>query len=185
MKKLFNGLICLTLLFALTGCNNSGDSNSSQENLSKSKGKCEATECIKLIEPENTVEEINKIIGVDGELTDEKYNVYYWELSDDQGIQVSYYSSDTGTIEVEVDDKTVFANSKVDFSRYDEISSLLKNGTSLTYDEFVDMVGGVEGTLMEKSTSSLQYMWVNSDGGYLNASFSNSTGKCSFITGRF
>ena len=177
------------MLFALTGCNNSEDSNSNsnsnQENISESKGKCEATECIKLIEPENTVEEINEIIGVDGELTDEEYNVYYWELSDNQGIQVSYYSVDTETIEVEVDDRNVFANSKVDFSRYDEISALLDDGTSLTYDEFVDMVGGVEGTLMEKSTSSLQYMWVNSDGGYLNATFSNSTGKCSFITGRF
>ena len=38
---------------------------------------------------------------------------------------------------------------------------------------------------MEKSNSSLEYIWVNSDGGYLKANFSNSTGKCSFITGYF
>lgn len=184
MKKLLKRLICLTLLLCLTGCG-SKENNSNKEVLTKSKGNCEATECIELIEPENTVEEINKIIGIDGKLTDEKYNVYYWELSEDQGIEVSYYSNTKGTISVEVNDKKAFANSKVDFSKYDEISALLDDGTSLTYEEFVDMVGNVDGTLIEKSSSSLKYIWVNSDGGYLNATFSKRTGKCSFVSGYF
>ena len=40
------------------------------------KGNCTAVECIKKINPEHTVEQINNIIGFEGELLDEKYQKY-------------------------------------------------------------------------------------------------------------
>lgn len=183
MKKiLINGILCLMITILLTGCNvETLKSNSPAE---KSKGNCEALDCINLIEPENSIDEINKIIGLEGTLTDEKYNKYYWELSENTGIEVTYYSSDKGTISVDFE-KNSIANKKVNFSKYSEIQSLLKSGTSLTYNEFVNKVGNVEGTLIEKSAYTKRYTWVNSDGGYLNASFSENTGKCTVVTGRY
>lgn len=187
-KKIFYCVMFGVLLLGLvTGCFNqkeSNNSNSSSSSNEKLKGNCVATECINLIEPTNTVEEINKIIGLDGELQDENNNKYYWKLSEDSGIEVTYSSSDNGSISVDIDKKTL-ANKKVDFSNYDEIKSLLSSGQSLTYDEFVSKVGNVQGTLIGKSSYSKKYVWVNSDGGYLNASFSESTGKCTIVTGRY
>ncbi len=187
IKLTFCLMACLSLLI-VTGCekdtNNDNVNENDQNNVTEAtKGNCSAFECIKMIEPENTVEEINDIIGFEGELTDAEYNKYYWELSSNSGIEVTYYSSKNGTISVEYD-REELANSAVDFSNYDEIDKLLDDGTSLTYEEFVSKVGQVEGTLVEKGTITTKYTWVNSEGGYLTASFSNSSGKCTFVTGR-
>lgn len=188
MKKiLFNISLLFLIIVIVTGCGNEvtkeNNDNVTNNVVEKENGKCKAIECINLINPENTVEEINEIIGFKGELTDEKYNKYYWELSNDTGIEVTYYSSSKGTIKVDFDRNTV-ANKKVDFSKYDEIKTLLNSGNSLTYNDFVNKVGNVEGTLIEKSAYTKKYVWVNSDGGYLNASFSETSGKCTIVTGR-
>ena len=42
-----------------------------------------------------------------------------------------------------------------------------------------------EGTLIEKSSFSNKYRWVNGDGGYMDASFSKTSGKCTFAMGRY
>lgn len=175
-KKIF----LIIFLILITGC--SSNVNNDLNSLLTSKGKCSAFECINNIEPTNTVEEINNIIGIIGQLTDEKYNKYYWELSDDSGIEVTYYSGDTGTISVDFDNE-VLKNEKVDFSKYDEIKSQLDSGQSLTYDEFVTKVGGVQGILIEKSEYNKVFIWVANDDSYLKATFSESTGKCTFIVG--
>ncbi len=73
---------------------------------------------------------------------------------------------------------------KADFSRYDEIKKALNSKESLTYDDFVEMVGGVQGFLEKKTKSSRQYEWVNEDGGYLSGYF-NLDKKCTMLTGRF
>lgn len=178
-------IVCACAILLVTGCGSSDEKTTTtkKEEEKKSKGNCVAVECIKKIQSENTVEEINKIIGFEGKLTDEKYSKYYWELSEDEGVEVTYYSSDKGTIKITYNEDDI-KNKKVDFSKYDEISSLLKSGTSLTYDEFVEKVGGVEGTLIEKGSITNKYTWIDSDGSYLNASFSTSSNKCTFVTGR-
>lgn len=179
MKKQNLILGCI-IISTLTGCSSVNlDSNTNQNN-ETTKGNCVATECIKKINPENTVEEINNIIGFEGELTDEKYNKYYWSLSESSGIEVTYYSSDKGTIVVDID-RDLFANDKVDFSKYDELKEKINDGIS--YDDFKTYIGNVEGTLIEKGRTSNKYVWVAKDGSYLNASFSNSSGKCTNATG--
>lgn len=181
MKKKVLGLIVGVLVVGtLTGCGKGNESTLDNGTKLESKGKCVATECIKQIKIENTVEEINDIIGFDGELTDEKYNKYYWELSEDTGIEVTYYSSNKGTIEVDID-RDLLANKNVSFSRYDELQPKIKEG--ITYDEFKTYVGNVDGTLIEKSSISNKYVWVAKDGSYLNGTFSNSSGKCTFASG--
>lgn len=178
-NKIFYAFLGFSIVTILTGCGKETDYSERLE----TKGKCVATECIKQIDITNTVEEINEIIGFEGELIDEEYNSYLWDLSENSELEATYYSSDEAYITIYVDEE-VFKNDKVDFSKYEEIEELLDNGESLTYDEFVKKVGD-EGILVEKTPYSTEYLWVNSDGGYLNATFQNSSGKCSFVSGWF
>lgn len=184
MKK-FLGLLCgILVLGTLTGCGNNattGDNGDvSGGSPSKTKGNCTAVECIKKINPENTVEQINNIIGFEGELIDEKYNIYYWELSEETGVKMAYYSSAKGTVTIDYD-RDALANSKVNFSRYSELKPKINEGIS--YNDFISYIGGVEGTVIEKSSYSTKYVWVSSDGSYLNGTFSSSSGKCTFASG--
>ena len=182
MKNKIIGIVLGALFIScLTGCGNNATDGNVTGGGSNTKGNCAATECIKKIKPENTVEEINSIIGFNGELTDEKYNKYYWELSEDTGIEVTYYSGKTGTIEVDFNRDSV-ANSKVNFLRYNELQPKIKEGIS--YQDFISYIGNVDGTIIEKSSTSTKYVWVATDGSYLNGTFSNSSGKCTFATGR-
>ena len=88
MKKKMLGMLCgILVLGALTGCGNNNSTTGNADDASggststNTKGNCTAVECINKINPENTVEQINNIIGFEGELIDEKHNIYYWELS--------------------------------------------------------------------------------------------------------
>lgn len=180
-KKIFGILLGIVLIGGLTGCGNNSTSNDNNLSSKKIKGNCTAIECIKKIEPENTVEEINNIIGFNGELTDEKYNIYYWEISENTGVKVAYYSSKKGTISIDYD-RDSLANNKVDFSRYNELQPKIKEG--ITYNDFISYIGNVQGTIIEKSSTSTKYTWVSKDGSYLNGSFSNNSGKCTFASGR-
>lgn len=181
MKKKVIKLVCGSIILGtITGCGLNNNTQLNDDSKLESKGNCTALECINKISVENSVEEINNIIGFEGELTDEKYNIYYWELSDDSGIEVSYYSGTTGTIEADID-RDIVANKDVDFSRYDELKTKINEG--ITYGEFISYIGNVEGTLIEKSSYSNKYVWVAEDGSYLNGSFSVSSGKCTFASG--
>jgi len=179
IKKLFLLLMSSILIISLTtGCANN-ESNEIGDNNNASK-QYEVLDYINLIKPENTVEEINKIIGFEGTLIDEQYNRYYWEFPNDTGIQVTYFSSSTGTIVVEIDDE-VLANKKVDFSKTTQLKEKVKEG--ITYDEFKTYVGNVDGIVVEKSDILTYYLWVDKDGNTLKASFGNNDGKCSAFFG--
>lgn len=179
MVKKIIGIILVVLLGTMTGCTNSNNNNENNTTAT-TKGNCTATECIKQITIDNTVEEINKIIGINGELIDENYNKYYWKLSENSGIEVTYYSGKKGTIKIDID-KSTLANNNVEFSKYEELQTKVKEGIS--YNTFISYVGNVEGTIIEKSSATTKYIWVAKDGSYLNGSFSNSSGKCTFISG--
>lgn len=184
MKKKILTVMCgILLLEMLTGCGNNlslKNDNGATDDVKKTKGNCTAVECIKEIKPEDTVEQINDTIGFEGELIDEEYNIYYWKLSETTGVKVAYYSSDEGTISIDYDRKTL-SNSKVDFSKYSELQPKIKEG--ITYNDFISYIGNVEGTIIEKSSYSTKYVWVSSDGSYLNGTFSSSSGNCTFASG--
>lgn len=180
-KKIISILAGVILIGGLTGCGKNSSTGGNSMFGEKIKGNCKAVECIKKIEPENTVEEINSIIGFSGELTDEKYNTYYWKISENTGVKVTYYSSQKGTISIDYD-RDSLANNKVDFSRYKELQPKIKEG--ITYNDFISYIGNVQGVVIEKSSTSTKYTWVSKDGSYLNGSFSNSSGKCTFASGK-
>ena len=184
-KKIFVGILSLMLVFTVTGCTPKSIVNKTTgKEVSKKqiKGNCEALECIKKLKSENTVDEINKVIGFEGTLTDEKNKIYTWEITSDEKVTASYYSSDKATIEATYKNEEL-KNSKVDFSKYDEIQTALKSGSSLTYDEFCKKVNA-EGVLYSISSYSKKYVWVNKNGEYLTGTFSNTTNKCTFVIGR-
>lgn len=188
----------IAMMFVLTGCGNEATSSNTNDNNTtnsgtkveeskKTKGNCDVFECIQKIETDNTLEEVNNLVGFDGEKTNEGngWITYDWEITEDSTLSVTFYeSSSTCNVEIEFDDDLI-KNKKVDFSKYEEVKSALQKGETLTYDDLKEKFGGVDGTLIEKSTGSNRYKWVNSQGGYLNVSFSNQTKKCTMIMGRF
>lgn len=187
-SKLLLGVLSLACITTLvTGCDNPKTRKNVKENKTqktekknKIKAKCSAIECIKKISVDNTVEEVNKIIGVDGVLTDEKYNFYEYDLGNDEKITLKFYSGSKSTIVADFD-KNDIANKKVNLSNMTDLKSKVKSG--ITYDEFKAIIGNVDGVLIEKSSSTNRYMWVSTKGGYLRASFRNSDNKCTIFSG--
>lgn len=176
MKRILSIIICVSFMLILTSCGSSAIHK-------KYKGNCRAVDCIKKIKIENTVAEINAIIGFEGELIDLDYDKYYWEITDDSGLEISYGSDNKRRIKINYN-RDILANRNVDFSKYNEILDLMESGESLTYDEFVFKIGNEEGTMIEKTLDSRKYVWVDSFGEYVTASFSEITNKCTIISAR-
>ena len=174
-KKLLTGIVLATLLIISSGCNKNNDNINT-------KAKCKIFECINKIEPENTPDEINKIIGFKGEITDEKYKIYQWILSDDEYVQVAYYSSDTSQIKIKYN-KDDLINKKVDLSDFENIKEDLKKGVKITYNDLTKMFKS-EGTLVGKSKMSKKYTWVSENGSYLTATIDNKNERCTLLTGK-
>ena len=180
MKKIFASLICLVMVFGVTACGKQNNT-SSNTNAGNMKGNCAAVECIKKIDITSSLSDVNKIMGFEGKLTNEKLNVYTWEISSEQSVEVTFDSNKKASVKI-VFPKENVQNSKVDLSNYDEIKTLLRSG-KLDYSTFVKKVGNVEGVLVEKSSYSKKYLWYNSRTKYLYGTFSESSGRCTFISG--
>lgn len=179
-KKIGNIIFAALILCTLVGCGSKKESLKEAVKPAK-KGNCNAVECIKQINTETTVEEVNNIMGFEGITKDGKENTYYWEITDKETIKVVFDSNNKATITADIEKSTI-ADKKVDFSKYSELQKVVRTGIS--YDEFKTYIGNVDGVITEKSDLSTKYTWVSKSGEYLNASFSNSTNKCRFVTGR-
>ena len=174
-------ILCLTL--ALSGCGLTEKIPKEVEKKQEEELKQNnfvAFEYIEKIKPEFTVEQINEVIGSEGELTDEKYNKYTWKITDDVEMTATYYSSKTATIKIDIPNK-LLKDEKADLSCAKELKSQINAKDGIKYDDFVNKIG-TKGYLVEKSSSSLYYIWVNKDGGYIKGSFSTSSGKCTFFS---
>ena len=184
MKKLFSLFAVTALAVIMTGCGKQAASSSTEG--TKAKGNCTVFECIKKLDSKNTLEEMNTIIGFEGELKSEteSYKVYEWDLTDDTSI-TSQFMLNYNTATISANYPSNMVPNKADFSKWDEIKSKLNKRETITYEEFVKMVGGVEGVLDQKTSTSITYVWHNSEGGYLSAYFNPETGKCTMATGRF
>lgn len=193
MKKTISkiGLLALILclVFSLSGCgskdndsNKDSKNNSSENSTESSKEDLKVFEYMDKIKPENTVEEINSIIGSDGELVDEKYNKYTWKITDDTTLTATYYSAKTATITIDIDDD-LLKDDKTDLSYSSNLKSEINSANGVKYEDMVSKFG-TNGYMVEKRSSGTSYMWVNKDGGYIKANFSNGSGKCTSFFGR-
>ena len=189
-NKVLTILLCCILLatmFIVTGCGEKSDNNGNGgEQQSQSKGKYDVFGCIEKLDATMTLEQVNEVIGFEGTLKSEtdSYKVYDWDLTDKTSISVQFHTkSNTSTISANYPNEMV--TEKADFSKWDEIKSKLNKREDLTYDEFVKLVGGVQGKMDKKTSTSTTYKWLNDKGGYLSAYFDVKTNKCTMATGRF
>ena len=170
-------ILVINLLFFLiivTGCN--------KESIVKNDSNCKIFDCINQIEPENTVDQINEIIGFKGDLIDKKYKIYNWSLSDKESIQIAYYSSDKSQIKIKYNRKDL-ADKKVNFSKHEQIKENLKKGVKITYDDLKKYFK-TNGTMVAKSSMSKKYAWVSENGSYLIATINTNNNRCTLLTGK-
>lgn len=191
-KSILLMLIAFVMLFTLAGCgkneSNDGKSNDNNEKKVEQKESKDAVvfDYINKIKGTETLEEVNQMIGSEGEKGSEGkgWTTYEWKISDDTKFSATFYET-SKTCEAKITFKDdLIKNDKVDFSKYNEIKSALNKSETVTYDQVKEKFGGVDGTLTSSGSSSKTYRWVNSKGGYLSASFSTNSGKCTFIMGR-
>ena len=177
MRKIMKNCLLGLLVLMLAGCKEEQQLEEKKEEI---RGNCVVTECIKKIETTNSVEEINEIIGFEGEKSAYS-DTHQWKLSDKTWIT----RDNTGTdpiLQANIDKETI-KNDQVDLSAYSDIKKLLDNGTSLTYEEMVTKLGGVEGTLPGKTSTSNRYIWVDKSSRTFSATFSKTLeGKCTIIS---
>ncbi len=180
MEKRRFFVLILTLFLGLavfTGCN-----------FQQARGNYDVFECMEKLDYTDDYDAAVKIIGFEGELIDERkgkdsypYETFEWKLTRNTAITIRFSLSDEGDfkraqITAEFPSKMV-SNSDIDFSEAASIEKKVKSHDGLLYDEFVDMVGGVEGTKTSVSSEATEYVWVGTDGATAYAKFDND-GKC-------
>lgn len=180
-KKILYSFISVFMILGLVGCgsNTSGDSTTAKVD---TKGKCDVFECIKIINTDDTYEQVVSKIGFEGEYTGTDTKKYYWELSEDTGVEIYFYDSGNS---ISIDFPNSLITKRADFSKWDEIETKTDSKNGLSYDELVNLVGNVQGVLTEKKSSSVTYKWLDANGGYLSAIFDSDDMKCSWISGWF
>ena len=183
LKETIIALCIIISICLLTGCNKQTEKKE-KEVEETAKGNCKILECIKQLEITSSLEDINNIIGFEGEKTKEGegYTIYTWKLKSDEEVEATFYSTST-TIRINFNDDLIY-NEKVDFSKYDEIKTSLNNKEAVSYDEIKEKFGKVEGTLVEKNSYGNKYKWVGNDGAYLVVSFSTDNKKCTMVSGQ-
>lgn len=184
LTLLLCGVLAITM-FAITGCGENGE-NEQKAAETQSKGNYDVFGCMEKLNATMTLEQMNEVIGFEGEKTSEtdSYTVYKWELTDKTGITSQFHTKyNTATISANYPNEMV--TEKADFSKWNDIKSKLNKREEISYDEFVKLVGGVQGKIDQKTSTSTTYKWLNNEGGYLSGYFDVKTNKCTMATGRF
>ena len=182
MKKFFVGALFLLMLLTFTGCGSKKEVTPKKEK-ETIKGNCTVFECIKNIDVTDSLETVNEKMGFDGSLDKEaeSYKIYKWEVTKDSYVEIQFNNGGKSNIKIEFN-KEKIADSKLDLSSFDEMRTIVQKG-EMTYSKFCEMVGNVEGTLVEKSSFSNKYLWYSASNNYLYGTFSASSNKCTFVSG--
>ncbi len=142
------------------------------------KGNYDVIEAIKHIEVTNTVEEINKVLGFEGE-TSEFSGDTTWKIDSKNWITLKK-GVDSQIIQATIDKETI-KNDNVTLPSQKELQELLNKG--ITYEELVEKLGA-EGILSSKTSTSVGYTWVDKNGQRLGATINNESGKCTVASYR-
>ena len=189
-KKFLLGLACLFVLVYTTGCGNIKENNNKQDENGKNsttvetvKSKCSYYECLTKMSLDNTIEELNEIVGFDAtkleNTTGSTAEKYEYDFGNEKLITVTLFNNKISTIKIEYDRKEL-KNKKVTLDNLSDIKARINDG--INYEEFKKAVGGVEGTLIELSSWN-KYVWVAEDGSSnVTASFGKD-GNLKFFNG--
>lgn len=170
MKKILTILLCgIIILGATTGCTEqASDNKKDTEVKEKSKGKCEVKDCMNLLNTDMKLEEINEVIGLEGE-KDETTGKYKWQLTSKTKIEAEF--KDENVNFKATYNKDDLKNDKLKLSTCYEISNNIQK-KNYTYEEMVEKLEGIEGNLESYSPTSKMYSWVDKDGNTFRATFS-------------
>lgn len=157
--------------------NNENIVQNTSENTEK-KGNYDVIEAIKHIEITNTVEEINTILGFEGE-TSEFSGDTTWKIDSKNWITLKK-GVNSPIIQATIDKESI-KNDKVTLPSQKELQELLNKG--ITYNELVEKLGA-EGILESKTSTSVGYVWADKNGQRLGASINNESGKCTVASYR-
>ena len=178
-------------LGVLTGCGNNSNNSGNAQQTQQSKGNYDVFEAIKKIETTTTFEDVNKLLGFEGTLKSQSdanstysWKLYRWDLTDDTAIEVRINEKDnSASIEAKYPTDMI-RNGKVDFSKVNsEMKKKINEKDGMTYDQVVEMLGGVQGTLDKKTSYDEAYVWANDQRGSLTVRFNSSTGKVTSFNG--
>jgi len=171
-KKLLTCVLCGGLILSFTsGCgeettNTPNDTEVKEE----SKGNCDVKECMTLLKPEMTLEDVNKVIGFAGE-KEEGTESYIWQLTKKTKIKVEFKD---GLADIHATyNKEDLKNDALKLSLCYDITNNIKT-KNYTYEEVVEKLEGIEGNLENHTATSKMYSWVNKDGQTFRATFSKS-----------
>lgn len=183
----------LLLAGALFGCSsNSGSSSAATESSTDTQTQSEPQELtpdsplfqtMSELSADMTVEQANEVIGSEGEMSSatDSSTLYVWDMGDECSIEGTFFTSGSARFDAEYPRKLV--KDHADFSDWDNIKAQAEAGT-LTYDQLVDMLGGVPGLLDSVRNGGYTYQWYNDDGGYLFAQ-TDEEGEVSIVSGMF
>lgn len=188
-NKILMGLTCLLVLVCIVGCANTKENTNTkkerEEETDTVKSKCSYYECLSEMSRDNTIEELNDIVGFDATKVEDTTNdttseKYEYDFGEDKKITVTMYNQKISSIKIEYDKKEL-KNSKVTLDNLSDMESKINDGVS--YDEFKEAVGGVDGTLIELGMWN-KYLWVAEDGSSnITASFDSEDGELKFFNG--
>lgn len=192
MKKTLMSVLLIIMLvggmFTLTACNNNNSSEqqagqSAQNNDTPKSGKNNKVyEMIEKLEPTNTIEEANKIVGFDATLTDEKYYIYEYDFGGEYKLTLKYYSATGKTADIEMKyNRDDLRDEKVTLKNASDLKKRIEAKEKISYEQFKEAVGGVDGTLTGKTNYTKNYVWVNQNGGYISATFGTRDNACSYF----
>lgn len=176
-KTIAIAILFLCTLFFITGCTEEKTDEKTKEEV---KGNCTIVECMKKIEPTNTIEEINDIIGFESTTDAMIGSDPIWKFDSKNWITFKNYNGDV-TIQATID-KESLKNNEIKLPSASDLQKDLNNG-SFTYEELVEKIGG-EGTLTSISKGSFSYTWVDKSSQRLGATFNKASGKCTVASYR-
>lgn len=146
------------------------------------KGGCKFYECLSNFTDKSTVTEVTAKIGFEPTKTskpENSFDTYIYTFDDKHTIEMTVSRSTGNTISIELGEyvKDELKQSGVTFANAQTIKSNLNVGDGISYDEFKQYMGGVDGILVEVGSWN-KYEWRSTtEDGYVTASFSDS-GKC-------
>ncbi len=190
---LFGGIIVLAMIAPwkaiadLDGGDNGG--SSVVDPTPASKGNCKFYECLTKVTKDSTKEEVEAAFGFapEAEINEEKETEKYtWVFDEEHTIvmNVSTFLNKKTTVNIQLGEynKDELKQKGVTFDNVSEIKANLNKDDGVSYEEFKEYMGGVDGILTEVGSWN-KYEWRSADNdGYMSGSFS-SDGKCMFMSG--
>jgi hypothetical protein len=141
-----------------------------------------------LVTKDSTAQEVETAFGFapEVETEDDGDKKYTWTFDDKHSITMNTidFAGKTSTVNIRLNDyvKEELEQDGVIFDNVSEIKANLNKGDGVSYEQFKEYMGGVDGILTEVGSWN-KYEWRSTSAeGYMSGSFGES-GKCMFMGG--